>query len=230
MLHRHMRYVATAVLIATAGMSGGCSSIGGMFGSSSADPLDGVSPKAAAAQPATGGASPVAVAAAQTDFECPGVDIRTGASTLAISAPGRPSSTEAVDPSALELRYQGSIVRTARECSQRAGVVSIKVGVEGRIVVGPAGGAGQLDVPIRYAVVKEGTEPKTIVTRLHRVPVTVAADAGRVSFSHVADDLSFPMPAVAGEIDSYVVYVGFDPQAEAKPRPAPRRAAPRRQG
>jgi hypothetical protein len=141
------------------------------------------------------------------DVECPGVDVRTGAATLTIGS--KPS--EEGEPSALELRYQGTLIRTARECHISAGVMTMKVGVEGRIITGPAGGPGAVDVPLRIAVVQEGVEPKAIVSRFVIVPVTLANAVDRVTFSHVESDITFPMPVPAGNIDAYVVYVGFDP-------------------
>ena len=146
------------------------------------------------------------------DVECPGVEVRPGASTLSIAGKGN-------DSAALDLRYQGGIVRTARECHVSAGNMTMKIGVEGRLVLGPAGGPGQVDIPLRYAVVHEGVDPKTIVSKLYRVAVTVPPNEGRVSFSHVAEDIAFPMPQRVATIDSYVVYVGFDPVGAAEPKP-----------
>ena len=51
----------------------------------------------------------------------------------------------------------------------------MRVGVQGRAIVGPAGAPSQVNVPIRYAVVQEGVEPKTIVTKFRRLPVALAA-------------------------------------------------------
>lgn len=155
------------------------------------------------------------------DFDCPPVEVRAGASTLTIAG-SKPNESGTLD-----LRYQGSIVRTARECVVNAGMVGLRVGIEGRIVLGPAGGPGQLDVPMRLAVVEEGANPKTIVTKLYRTTVVIPPDQGNSGFNYVAEDLSFPMPR-GGDIDKYVIYLGFDPQPEAKPRPAPRKPAPRR--
>lgn len=162
------------------------------------------------------------------DIECPGVAVRTGAATLMIgSKPGE-------EPSALELRYQGSIIRTARECHVTAGVMTMKVGVEGRVITGPAGGPGQVDVPLRIAVVQEGPNPKPIVSKFASIPVTVTSEVDRVIFTHVEQDVTFPMPVPAGLIDAYVVYVGFDPLAlqekkkppvKRKPSAKPRAAA-----
>jgi len=150
---------------------------------------------------------------ASTDVECPGVEVRTGAATLMIGS--KPGEGE---PSALDLRYQGSIIRTARECHVNAGVMSMKVGIEGRVITGPAGGPGDIEVPLRVAVVKEGPEPKTIMSHFARIPVTVAGAVDRVTFTHVDSDISFPLPAAASDIDAYVVYVGFDQMAAAAPK------------
>lgn len=155
------------------------------------------------------------------NFECPDVQVRQGAATL--TASGNPA-----EPTAMNLRYQVSIGTTARECRLLPGnTVSIKVGMQGRVVLGPEGTPGTVDVPIRFAVVREGIEPKPIVTKLDRVAVTVPPGDGNVLFSHVAEGLDFPMPR-AGEIDSYVVYIGFDPSAVQEPKPKPKAGAKRR--
>lgn len=155
------------------------------------------------------------------DVECPGVTIRNGASTLTIGK--NPGDAE---PSALDVRYQGSILRTARECHVNAGVMSMKVGIEGRVITGPAGEAGTITVPLRVAVVQEGISPKTIVSKFGREQVTLNNSVDRVTFTHVDSEISFPMPARPADIDAYVVYVGFDPQGELPPKlkkkPAPK--------
>jgi hypothetical protein len=165
--------------------------------------------------------------ATETDVECPSVDVRTGAATLIIgSKPGAEG-----EPAALDVRYQGTIIRTARECKVNAGVMTIKVGIEGRIITGPAGGPGTVDVPIRIAVVQEGVNPKTIVSKFARETVTVTAAIDRVVFTHVEPDITFPLPARLADIDAYVIYVGFDamtPAPEKKMpvvKPKPKRAA-----
>ena len=169
----------------------------------------------------TGGDSGSASAALQvdTDYDCPEVKVRTGAATLLIGA--GPGGTE---PSALAVRYQGSITRTARECHLNAGVMTMKVGVEGRVITGPAGGPGTVDVPIRMAVVHEGVDPKVVASKFGRETVTLAAAVDRANFTHIAD-VSFPLPAPITDISAYVVYVGFDPQGAPpeKKKPAARK-------
>jgi hypothetical protein len=159
------------------------------------------------------------------NLECPSIAIRQGASTLSVSA-------NPTEPTATNLRYQIGFGTTARECRLAPGnMISMKVGVEGRIILGPAGTAGQFEVPLRVAVVQEGVTPKTIVTRLQRVPVTVPADTTSALFTHIEEDLAFPMPK-GNEIDSYVVYIGFDPAGaremdRKKPPTRPSRPPPR---
>jgi hypothetical protein len=152
-----------------------------------------------------------------SDIECPGISVRTGAATLMIgSKPGE-------EPSALDLRYQVTIIRTARECQVNSGIMRMKVGVEGRVITGPAGGPGTVNVPIRLAVVQEGVSPKTIMSRFASVDVVVASAVDRVPFVHVDPEISFPLPQPISNIDAYVVYVGFDPagaQQERRKKPA----------
>ena len=153
--------------------------------------------------------------------DCPGVEIRQGASTFQQSGPDNGSV-------ALSLRYQANFIRFARECTVRAGNVQMKVGVEGRVILGPAGTPGPLTLPVRLAVVKEGLEPQTIWTKFYMVPVVLPSGQPNVLFTHVEEAMSFPKPP-GDDLDKYVVYVGFDPDsAEAeKKKPAPR-AAPKK--
>ena len=148
------------------------------------------------------------------EVDCPGVDVRQGASTLAITAPG-------TEGGPMTTRYQVTIGQTARECAALGGVMTMKVGVEGRVLLGPVGGPGQIDIPLRMAVVQEGTTPKTVVSKFYKFAVTIPPGHTNVPFVHVEQDLTFPTPRGI-DLDSYVVYVGFDPQSlNTKPeRPA----------
>lgn len=154
---------------------------------------------------------------AQADISCPPVEIREGASTLAIGPQGENTT--------MSLKYQGTFVRAARDCSVVGSDMVIKVGVQGRIVVGPAGGPGEVQVPVRIAVVEEAPGGfKPIVTKLIRIPVTVAPGQGNVLFSHIEQGVTFPLPTPSSVLDDYIVYVGFDPLAAepqdgAKPKP-----------
>jgi hypothetical protein len=199
----HMMRTGTSVaaLLSLALALGGCGTSSNLFSSSALD-LFSTSSKATSGAAGVGGDGN----AAATDVECPSVNVRTGAATLMIGS--KPGEGE---PAALDVRYQGSIIRTARECRVNAGVMTMKVGVEGRVITGPAGGPGTVDVPLRIAVVQEGVNPKAIVSKLARIPVTVTGAVDRVTFTHVDPEITFPLPQPLADIDSYVVYVGFDP-------------------
>lgn len=146
----------------------------------------------------------------EEEFTCPVVDIRNGASTITVYGTGEQTATN--------VRYQATIAQTARECSALGATMTVKVGMQGRIILGPLGGPGQLEVPIRLAVVHEGPEPKTIWTKLYRVPVNIPAGQGNVPFVHVEQDVTFGKPKAA-DLEMYVVYVGFDQLALKEPKP-----------
>jgi hypothetical protein len=154
------------------------------------------------------------------EIDCPLINIRPGASTLTIGATGS-SASDSTNNGAMAVKYQGTFVRAARECALVGGNVVMKIGVEGRIIIGPSGGPGQVDVPLRIAVVEETTaHTKPIVTQLIRIPVTVASATENPTFTHIEEGVTFPMPA---NLDNYVVYIGFDPIAAAAqdhPKPA----------
>jgi hypothetical protein len=159
--------------------------------------------------------------------DCPNVDIRTGAGALTMS--GKPPQDASTD-----VRYQLNITQVARQCSSSGGTLVLKVGVQGRIIVGPIGGPGQVDIPLRYAVVREGGAPKTIATKFKRVAADVPSGQSNVGFSDVEESLSFPIPSRA-ELPAYMVYVGFDEIGdgpEKKPaakKPPAKKPAPKSQ-
>jgi hypothetical protein len=201
---------ALAIMAALALAGCGSASTSSLFSTSPLNLFKSSSKASATSANAAAGAPEV-----DTDINCPGVQIRNGASTLIIGS--KPGDAE---PAALDVRYQGSIVRTARECHVNSGMMTMKVGIEGRVITGPAGGAGAVNVPMRIAVVQEGVNPKTIVSKFGQETVTISGDVDRVTFTHIEPDITFPLPQPAGDLDAYVVYIGFDPLG-AKPEKKP---------
>jgi hypothetical protein len=158
--------------------------------------------------------APSPEAAASEEFDCPVIDIREGASTLMVQSPG--------EPNALSLRYQASFVRAARECIVKGKDVTIKVGVQGRVILGPAGGPGELKIPLRYALVwEELGHTKMLWSKLYVVPVSIGEQQPNVEFKHVEDEMTVPIPK-ASELENYMIYIGFDPNgAPIEPRKSP---------
>jgi hypothetical protein len=160
--------------------------------------------------------SPTATSAS-VDFNCPGIDYRQGAATLTVN-------DNKSDNSALNLKYQASFVKTARECDVHGENVTMRVGVQGRVVVGPAGGPGTVTVPLRYALVKEGIEPQVLWTKLFVLNVAVPSTQLNVPFTHVEEEMTIPIPP-PNELSAYVIYIGFDPDGlkpAEKPKPVAR--------
>jgi len=146
------------------------------------------------------------------DINCPPVGIRAGASTYAVAAPGK----EAVGN---DVRFQATITKTARECVKAGGEITAHIGIQGRIIVGPAGAPTSVEVPMRVAVVQGGVSERVIATKAYRTNVEVG-EQDSVPFSLVVDDLVYPEPQGA-DGDKYIFYIGFDPQAvvpDSKPK------------
>jgi hypothetical protein len=146
----------------------------------------------------------------ESDLTCPEVSVRAGASTYAVGLPGKPATGS-------DVRYQATIGRTARSCSLSDGMIKAKIGIQGRVIAGPAGAPTSVDVPLRIAVVQEGVQPKTIFTQVYRTTIAMETD-GNAPFTLVAEDVAYPVPP-GNANDAYVFYIGFDPQA-LKPEPA----------
>ncbi|HZQ13796.1 MAG TPA: hypothetical protein VFB31_13400 [Pseudolabrys sp.] len=201
---------------------GGCGSSGSssLFSTSPLDMFRS-SPKATVV---SDNASPASII--DTEYDCPEVKVRAGAATLMVGS--KPGEGE---PNALDVRYQGSILRTARECHLNGNTMTMKVGIEGRLISGPAGAPGNADVPLRIAVVQDGPSPKVIMSKFGRETVPLTGTMDRANFTHIEDDISFPLPAPITQISTYVVYVGFDPQsAQPQPKKPPPRKPKQRPG
>lgn len=209
--------------LALAGVALTMAACGGGSSFLSSSPLDLFSSSSKATKDNTAANASVTNPADTDDIECPPMQVRAGAATLMIGS--KPGDAQ---PEALDVRYQGTIIRLARECRVSAGVMTMKVGIEGRVITGPAGQPGTVDVPLRIAVVQEGVNPKPVVSKFAREQVTISSNVDRVTFTHIDPEISFPMPTPAGLINSYVVYVGFDPlglKPEPKRPPARRKPA-----
>ena len=148
---------------------------------------------------------PSMTVSAQVD--CPAVTIAPGGAALNSYAGGREGSPEA-------LRSQLSIANLARECVGRPdGSILVKVGVEGRALVGPAGSGGRFEAPVRFAI-KRGEQILASSTRR----ADVALSPGQAQGSFVVVEEGLIVPAGTGDFDIEVALSG----AGAAERPARR--------
>jgi hypothetical protein len=152
-----------------------------------------------------------------SDVDCPQVTVRTGAATWQIPPGTGPTN----------IRYQASLGQLARECAVLGDSMTIRVGIEGRVLVGPKGGPGAVSIPVRIAVIQEGPQPRTLWTKFYSIPVSVAQGTTQAAFAQVEDDVTFQLPGNRGELAAYVIYVGFDPQGATPARATKQKAAPK---
>ena len=111
-------------------------------------------------------------------------------------------------PSSANLRHQYSLTDTARECTLDGDKLAIKIGVAGRVLLGPAGSPGSFNVPVRMAVLSaHNNEP--ITSKLYHAPVTVPAGETQADFTIVSEPLHVPFIQDHAE-DDYSIKVGID--------------------
>ena len=134
----------------------------------------------------------------------------------------------ATDQSNGGVKYQYSMGDVARECSRAGNQIMIKVGVEGRVLLGPVGQPGNFNVPIRIAVRRE-SDQKPAVGKLYQVPANISFGQTQGDFSLVSEPLAVPFVQSHADED-YTILVGFDekgPTPDGKPAPKrKRRGAP----
>src|SRR5690554_3893215 len=117
---QHGMVPRAALLLAAAIALGGCSTSTNLFGGSKLSDMFGLG---GSSSPQPGAATAEARVPGQDDIDCPTIEIRPGAGSLAVSASGREVTPE-------NLRHQLSFGETARECSLNAGIVNMRIGVQ----------------------------------------------------------------------------------------------------
>lgn len=158
-------------------------------------------------------------ASTDTKLECPDIEVQDGTSSLRIYGAGEPTNGN--------VRYQFSMGDVARECIRSGSDILIKVGVQGRVLLGPVGAPGAFNIPVRIAVRAE-RDGKPVVSKLYQVPASVPAGQSQSEFQFVSEPLSVPFTQARSQ-DDYTVLVGFDSQGHgaAEPKARRRRAAAR---
>lgn len=144
------------------------------------------------------------------DVYCPSVGVIEGGAAMQAFTGGKTG-----DPSAL--RHQISLGQIARECQGRDdGSIVVKVGVEGRALIGPAGSSGgRFESPVTF-VIKRGD--RVLATRTQRVAVAVRAGEMQGSFVAIQDGLVVPPGINDFEIDVGLVSGGKGGPAKPAPR------------
>ena len=147
-------------------------------------------------------ASPAEMSAAQSAAlpaiatECPPIKMRVGCEALFMYANNS-------KPNPRELNWQAIIEQQSRNCVVSNGKITVKMGVTGRVLLGPAGNIKSTDVPIRFAIERDGT---AVFSEKYNIPVQIAAGAQDASFVKVVENVDIPY--LGGE--NIIIWVGFD--------------------
>lgn len=147
-------------------------------------------------------ASPAAIAQAQSNAlpaiatQCPPIKVRAGSEAMYYYGNGRTG-----DPKALQ--YQGVIDESSRNCVVSNGLITVNMGVAGRILLGPGGKQTSVNAPIRFAVERNGT---AVFSEKYTIPVSVVPPAESAEFSKVIENVAIPY--LGGE--DITIWVGFD--------------------
>jgi hypothetical protein len=178
------RSLRFAIVAALAGLCGACSSLGSM------DPANLIS--AGAATQAPPGATPVEAA----EIDCPQIEVQDG--TAAVRVGGQSNDS---------VRYQFDITNTARECHVQGSQFSVKVGVAGHLLIGPAGSPGAYSAQLRI-VLRRDADNKPIVSKAYKIDANTAG-GGQGPFQFVSEPLMLPYEHKWADQD-YTILVGFD--------------------
>lgn len=173
--------LAASLLMVLSGCNAG--NPGGVLGSAADKPA------------ATPAADPTANVAAAVQGFCPPITLRDGTAYHRVYAKGAKDD-------ATKIVYQASLADTTRSCTRSETGMTITAMVQGRLVAGPEGKAGQVMLPIRVAVT-DGD--KVIYSELTQFPVTLADVAQASQFVFTKD---VPVPQDVGGLTK--VHVGFD--------------------
>jgi hypothetical protein len=131
----------------------------------------------------------------ERDLTCPSVTVSENGA--AYRSGGGAAST---------VSYQASLINTARECAFQGNQVSIRVGVEGRLLLGTNGKPGTYTVPVRIQVKRRND---VVTQRFAQLKVTVPANETQAEFAHLEERITLPISATDPG-DEYDVYVGFE--------------------
>jgi hypothetical protein len=209
--------LAAAATLALAGCGGGVPFFGGGTASQATTPVEQQQGAGATLRNQLLYAGPTVPQSQRPDFNvvdtsagCPSIDIIENAAGYRGGGTGAQASTVA---------YQASITGTARECIAQGGQMRIRIGVEGRLLLGQGGRPGSYSVPVRIVVKRRAD---IVTQRFTRLNVSVPANDVQGEFSYVEENVTVPISSV-DPADEFDIYVGLDPSGQQAARQTRRR-------
>ncbi|MFN3506105.1 MAG: hypothetical protein ACK4ZU_01425 [Allorhizobium sp.] len=141
--------VAVSLMMVLSGCNAG--SLGGGLGLSSSEPAP---------------AAPAAASGQQAFVQgfCPQIALRDGTAVYRSYARGKEGDAQ-------QVAFQASLADTTRSCSRTESTLTVNALVQGRLVAGPQGKAGTINLPVRVTVIDGGQE---VFNELEQYPVSLA--------------------------------------------------------
>jgi len=106
----------------------------------------------------------------------------------------------------LSIVHRGEITKLARECQLYSDRVVVKYGFAGRVLLGPKGQAGVVNLPIRIHVA--ATDKKVLAKDAVKLTATIPA-GNPVGYFSMVREISFPV-VVGSRPEDYKIFVAFD--------------------
>jgi hypothetical protein len=183
-----------ALALASTAALGGCNTLESFFpGSSSARTTTAQgNPQTADAQDPN---KIVKLPMAPSDLECPAVEITEG---------GASARTGGAESSSV--RYQFDISDVARECDPRGKDFALKVGVSGKLLLGPAGSPGSYSTSL-HVLVKRVLDGKALFEKTYTISANTGGGA-QSAFQLVTDPIVLPLTRPELN-DDYSIFVGL---------------------
>jgi len=128
--------------------------------------------------------------------ECPPIKVRNGNAALFYYGNGRAGNPQ-------DLQYQAIIDNQSRNCVVSNGLITVKMGVVGRLLIGPKGNQQSVNLPVRFSVERNEVP---MFSETYQVPATVDPATQSGEFVKVVENVAIPY--VGGE--NIVIWVGFE--------------------
>ena len=171
-------------------------SMGSMFGGSSPTTTGSTGSLANASTPQETIDMTALAAAPAIATECPPIKVRAGGEAIYSYANNKVGDAQA-------LQYEAVIDKQSRACTASNGLITVDMGVVGRVLLGPAGENKEYTIPLRFAVERDDM---AVFSQKYDIPVSLAGGQQRQDFVKVVDNVAIPF--VGGE--NIVIWVGFD--------------------
>jgi hypothetical protein len=137
-----------------------------------------------------------AVVGLPTEIDCPLIEVQDGTAAARVGGQSNDS-----------VRYQFDIANTARECHIQGNQFSVKVGVAGHLLIGPAGSPGAYSTQLRV-VVRRDSDNKAEISKVYKIEANTAGGS-QAPFQFVSEPLMLPFTHKEEDQD-FTILVGFD--------------------